>query len=114
MTPDNALDLAEDYLERERQILLSGQIGELERLQPTREKVVSALLHTKGEARRVKRLRVLAQRNRVLLKASAEGVQRAIKRLGELRKAAGPIQSYSSNGGQCAIGPVNPQFERKA
>ena len=114
MTAEDALDLAEHYLEREREILVSGRIRELEHLAESRAAVLAALARTNGDAARIQRLRNLAERNSSLLEASAEGVNRAIKRLAELRKAAGPIQSYSSSGGQCEIGAVNPQFERKA
>ena len=114
MTPEDTLDMAEDYLEREREILLSGRILDLERLEGSRASMLSALAQTDGDMDRILRLRALAERNGVLLEASADGVNRAKQRLGELRKAAGPIQSYSPSGGQCEIGASNPQFERKA
>lgn len=114
MPRDGTLDEAEDYLEREREILLSGRIEELERMEMQREAVFSTLARAHDDATRLTRLRTLAERNGALLEASADGIKQAMKRLSDLRKAAGPIGSYSASGGRCEIGSVNPQFERKA
>lgn len=114
MKADHALDLAEDYLERERRVLLSGQIQELGRLADMQMGVADALAHVEGDPVRVRRLRALADRNSRLLSASAEGVKRAIARLKDLKQASGPIGSYSASGGRCEIGTTRPQFERKA
>lgn len=114
MTADDSLGRVEDYLRREREILLSGRLDDLEGLAETRDSVLSALGRADGDLERVERLKGLARRNGSLLRAAAEGVNRAMKRLADLRKAAGPIGSYSATGGRCEIGSVNPQFERKA
>ena len=114
MPANLSLDRAETYLERERDILLSGRIKELAGLADTRAAVLSTLAGASGDAARIKRLRAMAARNGTLLAASAHGVNRALKRLKELRKATGPIGSYSATGGPCEIGSINPQFERKA
>jgi flagellar biosynthesis/type III secretory pathway chaperone len=114
MTADAALDRAEDYLERERAILLSGRITELSRLADAREDMLKALADETADSRRLARLREKAVRNGALLAAASEGVNRAMKRLADLRKATGPIGSYSASGGRCEIGAVNPKFERKA
>ena len=114
MPADAALDRAEDYLRHERDILLSGRLTELAGLEETRAAVLSTLADNTGDAQRIKRLRTLATHNGSLLRASAEGVNRAMKRLAELRRSAGPIGSYSATGRPCEIGSVNPKFERKA
>jgi len=114
MAAETALDRAEDYLERERAILLSGRVAELARLADAREEMLKALADETADSQRVARLREKALRNGALLEAAAEGVNRAMKRLADLRQAAGPIGSYSASGGRCEIGAVNPKFERKA
>ncbi len=114
MKAEDQLDRAEKYLEEEREILLSGRIAELAGLAERREAVLATLSATKGDGARLQRLRDRAKRNGALMSAAAEGVNRAIKRLAELRKAAGPIGSYSATGGRCEIGTVGPKFEKKA
>ncbi len=114
MKAEDQLDRAEKYLEEEREILLSGRVAELAGLAERREAVLATLSAAKGDAARLQRLRDQAMRNGALMNAAAEGVNRAIKRLAELRRAAGPIGSYSATGGRCEIGSVNPKFERKA
>lgn len=114
MTNDRALERAEDYFERERAILLSGKLEDLAGLVEEREAVLAGISATEGDAARIRRLRDLAERNGALLLSASEGVGRAMKRLSELRKAAGPIGSYSESGSRCEIGSINPKFERKA
>jgi flagellar biosynthesis/type III secretory pathway chaperone len=114
MTNDTTLDRVEAFLERERAILLSGRIAELAELADAREEMLQALADESADSQRIRRLREKATRNGALLEAASEGVKRAMKRLADLRKAAGPIGSYSAGGGRCEIGAVNPKFERKA
>ena len=114
MSDEDSLDTAETYLSRERKILLSGKIEELAALADARAAMLTRLARSDGDPVRLGRLRAQAERNGSMLKAASEGVNRAIKRLSELRKASGPIGSYSATGGQCQIGAINPKFERKA
>ena len=114
MGNDPILDRAEDFLERERAILRSGRIAELSEIADMHGAVIASLENAQGDIARIRRLRALAVRNGEMLAASAQGVRRALKRLGELQKASGPIESYSANGRRCEIGSINPKFERKA
>lgn len=114
MASDDPIDRAEAYLGREREILLSGRLAELAEIAGARDEVLAALAGAEGDGARIGKLRDRAIRNGALLAAAAQGVHRAIKRLAELRKAAGPIGSYSPSGTRCEIGSVNPKFERKA
>ncbi len=83
----------EACLLRERAALLEGDFAALARLEGEK----SALVAEAG-AIEDRRIRDLANRNNVLLRAAGEGLKAAHARLGDLRDAKNGFSTYGSDG----------------
>lgn len=114
MTAEKQLKSIENYLERERKILRTGQIAGLTTLTEDRAQALSLLNSVRGKGPELQRLKANFQRNNSMLSSAAAGLRSAIKRISELRAAAGPIGSYSASGERREIGSNAPTIERKA
>lgn len=114
MSTERKLKSVESYLDRERRILRTGRITELATLAEDRERALAALDAVRGNGPVLQRLRSEVRRNNAMMESAASGLRAAIKRISDLRAAAGPIGSYSAQGERCEIGSTAPRFERKA
>lgn len=90
-------------LEKDRSLLLSGQIEKLSR-QDGRRRTIEAKLHemplaiAKSEVKKIDQLRRLAARNHRLLKAYLDGARRAAQRLITIEEDQGRIGAYRRDG----------------
>lgn len=114
MNAERKLRSVEIYLDREREILRTGQIGKLASLAEERERALATLDAAKGNGPLLQKLRSDVRRNNALMQAAASGLRAAIKRISDLRAATGPIGSYSAKGERLEIGASAPTVERKA
>lgn len=107
-------DLLEDVLERERALLLSGDILGLQQLIPHKEyllkNVVTQTLHPDA----IERLKSLAARNQALLESCARGVQTAKARLQELQSVKQELRTYTEQGKNQMLSRGTSSFERRA
>lgn len=113
MAEESAARRLEALMKMERQALLAGKIDAITVFEEERGRLLAEVSQT-ASADALHRLRGLAERNAGLAGAAAEGIRDAIRRLGEIRGAAGPIASYSASGKPARIGESAPTLERKA
>ena len=116
MTDNAVLRGFQELLDDERDALRAGRLDELQGFEARRNRLMAELpgAVTGLSPDRLETLRKGAQRNAELARAASEGVRDAIRRIGEIRKATGPIGSYGADGGRVEIGQPTPAVERKA
>lgn len=114
MNAKTALEELENYLDTEREVIRAARLSELQTLEKTREVVLAQMEDLPNDTLRLQHVRKKARRNGELLQAAANGIRSAIRRIQELRRASGPISSYSAEGEPCSIGTNNCTIERKA
>jgi hypothetical protein len=114
MKSNLAIDRLEDYLEDERQAIRTAKLDRLFKLEKERKTVLDGLGTLNGDPVRLQKLRLRARRNGELMQAAASGIRSAIRRIEELQRATGPINSYSAEGKPRSIGTNNYTIERKA
>ncbi len=105
-------------LEKDRSLLLSGQMEKLSQ-QDNRRRSIEAKLHemplaiAKAEVKKIDQLRRLAARNHRLLKAYLDGARRAAKRLITIEEHQGRIGAYRRDGSRVpATGALSTKQQR--
>lgn len=105
-------------LEKDRSLLLSGQIEKLSQ-QDNRRRTIESKLHemplaiAKAEVKKIDQLRRLAARNHRLLKAYLDGARRAAQRLMTIEENQGRIGAYRRDGSRVpATNALSTQQQR--
>ena len=116
MSENTVLRDLETLLDDEREVLRAGRLEELRGLEERRRRVMVGVPEIIAEVapERLDALREQAQKNADLARAVSDGVRDAMRRLGDIRKASGPIGSYGADGAPVEIGQAQPAVERKA
>lgn len=104
----------EDLLEEERAALLAGDFEALADLVERKQALTDELLRDGTQQSALQRLRRRAERNAGLIEASIRGMRTVARRLAEIRRANGPLQTYSQNGAKQTFGAAPGTFERRA
>ena len=112
-TPTVSGDLM-DLLERERVLILSGEIEQIVRLLPEKERLLTALNSTDQSQQSLKILQVEADRNQVLLGAVAQGIRTVQKRLSALHASGSELRTYTQAGHAENLANQRTNIERKA
>lgn len=105
----------DELLEKEREILLSGELEKLVEMLPNKEALIDALNHSElrgGET--LKRLDGKVRRNQLLLDSAMEGIRTVSRRLAALRRVRNSLETYDSKGRkqQIEIGSGNSVEKR--
>ena len=101
-------------LERERKMLLEGNLTELEGIAKQKEGLLSETALTSGGTTDLAQIRELSERNERLLLASLEGVKAAGSRLADIRRAATQLETYTDAGKVRDLAHPRRQVERRA
>lgn len=88
----------EDLLEAERAALLAGDLARIERLGPARDALLRDLTTARCAPDTLARLRVSAERNRLLYEAAARGLRAVRERLRALQDGANGLRTYDARG----------------
>ena len=112
---DTALQRLFALLEREKSLLMKGEIEAVADQAPRKEALVEELRAagplSDGD---LARLREAANRNSALLEASREGFKAALARLREIRKAMLQLDTYGRDGNLTNLREAAPRVEKRA
>jgi hypothetical protein len=114
--PEDVLSLMDDLLDRERLVLLNGDLEQATRLFHDKEALFKrfALLPGK-DAVDVERLRAKTERNQQLLLRAIEGIQAVNDRIQMLRRTRETLETYDRTCRKTTIaGAVSGTLERRA
>lgn len=98
-TPAEAL---EDLLDRERAMILNGELDGLARSAPRKEALIASL--KVSDAARLQQLRRKADRNQTLLQAVARGLKAARDRIGRSGGTGPALRTYGADGAAHDLG----------
>lgn len=93
----------EDLLDHERQMILSGKIGDFAGMSRNKEQL-AARLPKVADAGALERIRHKAERNQALLAAAAQGLKTARERVGEISAGGRPLRTYGADGSAQEMG----------
>lgn len=113
MSESSAVAL-EDLLAEERRLILSAQYDSLAEVTQKKASALSALPQWKLPPARLSKVLARVQDNQLLLEAAINGVNAARARIDQLRKSAGSLSTYSSQGQMSEIGKPLNSIEKKA
>ncbi|PIE08363.1 MAG: hypothetical protein CSA74_02650 [Rhodobacterales bacterium] len=99
-----AADALEDHLDRERKLILAGEIDGLLRASAEKERLLARLPGSGDNAETFARLRRKADRNQQLLLAAARGLKAAAKRMETLKTPATGLRTYGRDGAAATLG----------
>ncbi len=112
--PQNIVDAFKDHLDREKAMILKGDLDGVDRL--SREKV--RLLTRVGRAQvdhvTLENLRGRAERNNRLLAASARGFRTVQEHLKQLADMPATLQTYDRDGQRATLGQSRTDFNKRA
>jgi len=113
MTSNDAAYAMLDILDRERKMILDGDISELERFAKEKETIARHLPGLR-DPRLISRLSHAARRNANLIEAAAKGVRAAIDRVKDIRAQAGRLNTYTKDGMRASHATSAGSLERRA
>ncbi|MAM61838.1 hypothetical protein [Maritimibacter sp. UBA3975] len=103
-----------DLLEREKALILSGDIDGVARLSHEKERLMSRLARARFRRGELDRLREKANRNNALLEASARGFKAVQDQISALAKGSETLKIYGSDGNRAAMGRKPTDFNKRA
>lgn len=112
--PASVADSVADLLERERDLIMAGQLEQLARLLPEKERLLGELRETKGDLPALSHMRDIAARNQVLLAAVLRGIRSVKLRLDELKSCRTELKTYTETGQAMHLNGREGRIERKA
>lgn len=103
-------------LDQERRILLEGPLADLPRLGAQREALLAEILAEPDDLPEgfVSALRAKAERNRLLILASLEGVKSAETQIARIEAAQGSLRTYSPEGAAVEAAPARVTRDARA
>ncbi|WP_300515735.1 hypothetical protein [Aliiroseovarius sp.] len=107
----------ERLLDQERQLILSGRIDALPPISVEKDRLLTRLGQSHGNAGDLDHLRRKADRNQQLLLAMARGIRTVSRRLEALKAQQGGrarFSTYDQGGRSAQLIPGRSQFERRA
>lgn len=101
-------------LDREKALILKGDIEGVRRLAPEKERLLSRIGRNRFKRDRLENLRKKADRNNELLAASARGFKAVQEKLIALRAAGGQHSTYDREGHRARMGNRPTDFNKRA
>lgn len=112
---ESAMHQLFDLLEREKVLLIKGDLDAIARQADRKDDLVEQLRSEPPlPAEDLSRLRDMAQRNSALLDASRKGLKAAATRLSEIRKAMLNLDTYGRDGALTNLSEARPNVEKRA
>jgi flagellar biosynthesis/type III secretory pathway chaperone len=112
--PDVTIEGIDELLEDERRALLSGDLMALSSIADRKEALAQQLSGTKPAGPELVALRRKAERNAELLEAATKGLRSVTRRLAEIQRANGPLETYGQDGTRHTLGAGRGSLEKKA
>lgn len=111
----NTLIALEAILDAERELVLSGDLSDLQQLAEEKEILSSKLQHLRGDEAALVRVRQKADRNAALMKAAENGIKSAMTLIKSLGDEGCDLRTYT-NAGSAVTMPAssNRKLEKKA
>ena len=109
-----AADAFEDLLEREKRLILAGDIDGVHRLSREKNRLMKRLAKSRIDPERLARLRVRADHNNTLLEASARGFRAVQAQLARLSDAGVEHRTYARDGRRRDLGRGANGMNRRA
>lgn len=113
---ENLIESLMHLLERERALLLKGQLDALAEIIPIKETLldeIAARDRTAPEAQMVA-LRARIARNQALLDGALRGIRAVAARMSDLRQVRRGLDTYDQSGRRTTIESPGPSVERRA
>lgn len=101
-------------LDDERAALLRGDYADLDKLAPTKQKLLARLGEQALSATNMKRVALAIRRNQALLAAAIEGMRAAKGRMEGLRQQRSSFSTYDKTGQRQLVDAQRSVIERKA
>jgi hypothetical protein len=99
MSVETSMDSLDEVLEAEREALLRGDLEKLAEMVETKEALIARLNEIMGnDLPRLRELDVKVRRNQQLLDGALEGIRAVARRMAELRRIRGSLETYGSDG----------------
>ncbi|WP_371170471.1 hypothetical protein [Aliiroseovarius sp. 2305UL8-7] len=103
-----------DLLDRERSLILSGDVEKITRLLPEKERLMADLNASVASAEMLEELQTRADHNQTLLSAVAQGIRAVQKRLEALQSARSELRTYTKAGQAMNLSAQQTSIEKKA
>ena len=101
-------------LNEERAALLKGDYVDLDRLSPSKQKMLASLPEHALSESNLKRVAHAIRRNQSLLAAAIDGIRAAQGKMSNLRAQRASFTTYDRSGSQRPVGEAQSVIERKA
>lgn len=108
------LQALEDLLDRERALILKGDIDGVRRLSHEKDRLMTRLATLTFKRGRLQPLRQKADRNNELLAASARGFKAVQDRIAALGRHGETLKTYGSDRNRAALVQRRSDFNRRA
>jgi hypothetical protein len=114
--PEDVISLMDDLLDKERLVLLNGDLDQATRLLHDKEALFERFTRLPGkEFTDVERLRVKAERNQQLLLRAIEGIRAVNDRIQMLQRTRETLETYDKTCRKTTVlGTVSGTLERRA
>lgn len=109
-----ALGALSDLLDREKALILQGDIPGVQRLLPEKERLLTRVGRARFKWARLGEVMKKAERNNALLEASARGFKSVQDKLISLRAAGGTLSTYDREGQRARLGSRPNDFNKRA
>lgn len=95
----DATDDLKDLLEKERALILKGDLSGVIRLAQEKERLLTRVLSAQQDEQVLNRIRAMTERNNTLLANAAKGIKRVTERLRTMDDASQqPLTTYGRDG----------------
>lgn len=110
---DALIDELEDLLDRERALLLAGQVQDLAQLADYKMRLLSKVSARSG-LEGLQKLKAKAERNARLIDAAGRGIKSVSERIAALKAGPRPFSTYGANGDKSVVGGAASTIEKRA
>jgi len=115
--PNNATAVftaLEDFLDKERQAILTGSLKDMERIVREKERLLDKGGLPLHDHKTLNQIRRKIERNQHLLAAAIRGVRTVTARLDVLRNGPGELNTYDKSGQRTTLGHHKSNLHRRA
>lgn len=113
--PKDATDDLKDLLEKERALILKGDLSGVIRLAQEKERLLTRVLGTQKDEDALARIRTMTERNNTLLANAANGIKRVTERLRNMDDASQqPLSTYGRDGASRPVTPKKRDLTKRA
>ncbi len=107
-------DVLEDFLDKERMAILTGSLGNMERIAKEKERLLDKGALQTPDRKTLDRIRRKVERNQTLLAAAIRGIRAVSLRMEILRNGPGDLNTYDKTGQRKTLGGPQGNLHRRA